>query len=50
MEAPHPTIEGEIDRYLLTGVSDPYHAACPGGFLERANRLTTTFAALWYAR
>jgi hypothetical protein len=33
-----PTINDEIERYLRTGVSDPYHAAWPGGFMERANR------------
>jgi hypothetical protein len=32
-----PTINAEIERYLRTGVSDPYHAAWPGGFMERAN-------------
>src|SRR4029434_1069836 len=32
-----PTIAGEIDRYLLTGESDPHHTAWPGSFLERAN-------------
>jgi hypothetical protein len=33
-----PTINDEIERYLSTGVSDPYHAAWPGGFMERANQ------------
>jgi hypothetical protein len=33
-----PTINDEIERYLRTGVSDPYHAAWAGGFMERANR------------
>ena len=33
-----PTINDEIERYLRAGVSDPYHAAWPGGFMERANR------------
>jgi hypothetical protein len=34
----HPTIDDEIERYLRTGEIDPYHAAWPGGFMERANR------------
>jgi hypothetical protein len=33
-----PTINDEIERYLRTGMSDPVHAAWPGGFIERANR------------
>jgi hypothetical protein len=33
-----PTINDEIERYLRTGVSDPIHAAWPGGIMERANR------------
>src|SRR5580704_14825998 len=33
-----PTIDEEIERYLLTGESDPFYSAWPGGFLERANR------------
>jgi hypothetical protein len=34
-----PTINDEIERYLRTGgVSDPYNAAWPGGFMARANR------------
>ena len=31
-----PTLAGEVQRYLLTGESDPYHRAWPGGFLEKA--------------
>ncbi|HYW38081.1 MAG TPA: hypothetical protein VE957_08205 [Terriglobales bacterium] len=38
MTEAQPTINDEIERYLRTGVSDPYHAAWPGGFMERANR------------
>jgi hypothetical protein len=33
-----PTINGEIDRYLRTGGSDPLYAAWSGDFMERANR------------
>jgi hypothetical protein len=33
-----PTINDEIERYIRTGASDPYHAAWPGSFMERANR------------
>jgi hypothetical protein len=33
-----PTILDEIERYLRTGETDPYHAAWPGGFLEGAQR------------
>lgn len=32
------TTHGEIERYLLTGESDPLYTAWPGGFLERATR------------
>lgn len=32
------SIREEIERYLCTGDSDPYHAAWPGGFMERVNR------------
>src|ERR1039458_5735720 len=38
MTEAQPTINDEIERYLRTGVSDPFHAAWPGGFTERANR------------
>lgn len=38
MTETQPTINDEIERYLRTGVSDPYHAAWPGSFMERANR------------
>ena len=38
MTEPRPTINDEIERYVRTGVSDPYHAAWAGGFMERANR------------
>ena len=38
MTEAQPTINGEIERYIRTGESDPYHAAWPGGFMERANR------------
>jgi hypothetical protein len=31
-------MQGQIERYLLTGESDPLYAAWPGGFLERATR------------
>jgi hypothetical protein len=38
MDAP-PTIADEIERYLRTGQTDPYHAAWPGdGFMARAKR------------
>ena len=30
-------VAAEIERYIRTGGSDPYHAAWSGGFLERAN-------------
>jgi hypothetical protein len=33
-----PTIVDEIECYVRTGDADPYHAAWPGGFLERAHR------------
>lgn len=33
-----PMIADEIERYLRTGESDPYHAAWSGGFFERAKR------------
>ena len=33
-----PTVNDEVERYLLTGVSDPLYAAWPGTFMERANR------------
>jgi len=36
-----PTIQDEIERYLRTGESDPYHGAWVGGFMERANRAHT---------
>src|ERR1039458_7710048 len=38
MTEAQPTINDEIERNLRTGESDPYHAAWPGGFMERANR------------
>ena len=38
MTEAQPTINDEIERYLRTGVSDPYNAAWPGGFMERAKR------------
>ena len=31
-------IAEEVERYLLTGESDPLYSAWPGSFLERANR------------
>jgi len=31
-------IRDEIERYLRTGVSDPYHTAWSGSFMERATR------------
>ena len=31
-------MQGQIERYLLTGESDPLYTAWPGGFLERATR------------
>jgi len=33
-----PTIAEEVERYLLTGESDPLYSAWSRGFLERANR------------
>ncbi len=33
-----PPIAEEIERYLLTGESDPLYSAWSGSFLERANR------------
>ena len=33
-----PTVAGEVARYLLTGETDPYDRAWPGGFMERAIR------------
>jgi hypothetical protein len=36
--AGQPTIDGEIERYLRTGETDPYLAAWSGGVLERAHR------------
>jgi len=36
--AAQPTIDGEIERYLRTGETDPYLAAWSGGVLERAHR------------
>lgn len=32
------TTQGQIERYLLTGESDPLYAAWPGSFFERATR------------
>jgi hypothetical protein len=34
----HTIIAEEVERYLLTGESDPLYAAWSGSFLERANR------------
>jgi hypothetical protein len=31
-----PTIADEVERYLLTGSSDPVYAAWPGNIMERA--------------
>jgi hypothetical protein len=37
--SPVPSVAGEIERYLRTGMTDPHHAAWPGnGFIDRANR------------
>ena len=33
-----PIIAEEVERYLLTGESDPLYSAWSGSFLERANR------------
>ena len=33
-----PSIAEEVERYLLTGESDPLYSAWSGSFLERANR------------
>ena len=33
-----PSIAKEVERYLLTGESDPLYSAWSGSFLERANR------------
>src|SRR5580700_6141509 len=33
-----PTIANEVERYLLTGESDPLYSAWSGGFIERASR------------
>lgn len=33
-----PIIADEVERYLLTGESDPLYSAWSGSFLERANR------------
>jgi len=33
-----PSIDDELERYLRTGETDPYHAAWSGDFLERASR------------
>ena len=33
-----PIIAEEVERYRLTGESDPLYSAWSGGFLERANR------------
>lgn len=38
MAIAQPTVEGEIQRYLLNGVSDPLSAAWQGNFLERSIR------------
>jgi len=32
------TIAGEIERYIISGESDPHYSAWPGSFMERANR------------
>src|ERR1700720_2308497 len=34
----HPIIAEEVERYLLTGDSDPLYSAWSGSLLERANR------------
>jgi len=34
----HRTVAQELERYLLTGESDPYRSAWSGGFLEREKR------------
>jgi hypothetical protein len=36
--ATQPSIDEEIERYLLTGESDPIYSAWSGSILERANR------------
>jgi hypothetical protein len=33
-----PTVNDEVERYILTGTSDPIYAAWPGNFMERATR------------
>lgn len=38
MTETQPTINGEIERYLRTGESDPLYAAWSGNFMEHANR------------
>jgi hypothetical protein len=32
------TIADEIERYIISGESDPHYSAWPGSFMERANR------------
>lgn len=34
----HATVAKEVDRYLRTGETDPYHAAWTGSLLERSRR------------
>ena len=37
MSPTHPTIASEVERYLRTGETGPYHAAWPGdGFIDKA--------------
>ncbi len=38
MAETQPSIADEVERYLRSGDTDPYHTAWPGGFLERARR------------
>jgi len=38
MAQARPSIAGEIERYLRTGESDPYHSAWSGKFMERARQ------------
>ena len=38
MTETQPTIAQEVERFLLTGETDPYRSAWSGGFLERERR------------
>lgn len=38
MTETQPSIADEVERFLRSGDTDPYHAAWPGGSLERAQR------------